>query len=53
MLRNYLKLTWRNLNRNKVSSAINISGLTIALATVSFQSVKAGLANPVKSLRTE
>ena len=34
MLRNYLKLTWRNLNRNKVSSAINIGGLTIGLACV-------------------
>src|SRR5258708_7097086 len=34
MLRNYLKLTWRNLIRNKVSSVINISGLTIGLACV-------------------
>lgn len=34
MLRNYLKLTWRNLNRNKVSSVINIGGLTIGLACV-------------------
>ncbi len=34
MFRNYLKLTWRNLNRNKVSSAINIGGLTIGLACV-------------------
>ncbi|HVU98419.1 MAG TPA: ABC transporter permease [Puia sp.] len=34
MFRNYLKLTWRNLNRNKVSSVINIGGLTIGLACV-------------------
>lgn len=34
MLRNYLKLTWRNLIRNKVSSAINIGGLAIGLACV-------------------
>ena len=34
MLRNYLKLTWRNLTRNKVSSVINIGGLTIGLACV-------------------
>lgn len=34
MLRNYLKLTWRNINRNRLSSAINIGGLTIGLACV-------------------
>ena len=32
MLRNYLKIAWRNLGRNKVYSAINISGLSIGLA---------------------
>ena len=32
MLRNYLKMAWRNLGRNKVYSAINISGLSIGLA---------------------
>jgi len=30
-----------------------IAALFIALATVSFQAIKAALANPVKSLRTE
>ncbi|HVY76779.1 MAG TPA: hypothetical protein VG890_18255 [Puia sp.] len=30
-----------------------ILALFIALATISFQSIKAALANPVKSLRTE
>jgi len=34
MFRNYLKLTWRNLSRNKVSGVINIGGLAIGLACV-------------------
>ncbi len=34
MIRNYLKIAWRNLVRNKVSSIINISGLAIGLACV-------------------
>ena len=34
MFRNYLKLTWRNLSRNRVSSVINIGGLAIGLACV-------------------
>src|SRR6185312_4936890 len=33
--------------------AAGISAILIALITISFQSVKAALANPVKSLRTE
>ena len=33
MLRNYLKIAWRNLVRNKVYSAINIAGLAIGMAT--------------------
>src|ERR1700712_3139355 len=32
MIRNYFKIAWRNLVRNKVSSIINISGLAIGLA---------------------
>jgi len=32
MLRSYFKTAWRNLRRNKTYSAINISGLAIALA---------------------
>ena len=32
MLRNYLKIAWRNLLRNKAFSAINIVGLAIGLA---------------------
>jgi putative ABC transport system permease protein len=31
MLRNYLKIAWRNLVKNKVFSFINIAGLTIGL----------------------
>src|ERR1700749_2578586 len=34
MIRNYIKIAWRNLIRNKVSSIINISGLAIGLACV-------------------
>ncbi|MES2277634.1 MAG: ABC transporter permease [Bacteroidota bacterium] len=34
MIRNYIKIAWRNLTRNKVSSMINISGLAIGLACV-------------------
>ena len=33
MFRNYLKVAWRNLLRNKVYSAINIGGLRIGLAS--------------------
>ncbi len=33
MFRNYLKIAWRNLIRNKAFSAINIVGLSIGLAT--------------------
>src|SRR5688500_12151477 len=31
MLINYLKIAWRNLLRNKMSSFINISGLTVGM----------------------
>ncbi|GAA4311254.1 ABC transporter permease [Mucilaginibacter gynuensis] len=34
MIKNYFKIAWRNLTRNKVSSTINISGLAIGLACV-------------------
>ena len=33
MFRNYIKIAWRNLIRNKAFSAINIVGLSIGLAT--------------------
>jgi ABC-type antimicrobial peptide transport system permease subunit len=36
-----------------VFAAAGILSVLIALATVSFQAVKAAIANPVKSLRTE
>jgi len=32
MLKNYLKIAWRSLSRNRVSSFINISGLAVGLA---------------------
>ncbi|MGZ3776439.1 MAG: ABC transporter permease [Mucilaginibacter sp.] len=34
MIRNYIKVAWRNLTRNKASSIINIGGLAIGLACV-------------------
>ena len=39
MKRNYLKIAWRNLVRNRVSSMINIGGLAIGLACVIFISL--------------
>lgn len=32
MIRNYLKIAWRNIVRNKSYSAINIAGLTVGIA---------------------
>jgi len=32
MFRNYLKIAFRNLTKNKTSSVINIGGLTIGIA---------------------
>jgi putative ABC transport system permease protein len=34
MFKNYLKTAWRNMQRNKVNSILNISGLAIAVACV-------------------
>jgi len=34
MIRNYLKVAWRNLVRNRISSIINVGGLAIGLACV-------------------
>src|SRR5665647_203711 len=33
MFKNYFKIAWRNLVKNKVSSFINIAGLSVGLAT--------------------
>jgi putative ABC transport system permease protein len=33
MIKNYLKMAWRNIVKNKVSSIINIGGLSVGLAT--------------------
>src|ERR1700749_624440 len=32
MIKNYLKIAWRNLTRNKASSFINIGGLAVGMA---------------------
>jgi len=32
MLRNYLKIAWRNLTKNRISSMINIGGLAVGMA---------------------
>ncbi len=53
MLKNYLKTAFRNLSRHKGYSLIYISGFAIAVITVSFQSIKASIANPVDSLKYE
>lgn len=34
MFKNYLKTAWRNMQRNKVNSILNISGLAISMACV-------------------
>ncbi|HWD86612.1 MAG TPA: FtsX-like permease family protein [Mucilaginibacter sp.] len=34
MIKNYLKIAWRNLIRNKASSLINIGGLAVGMAVV-------------------
>jgi len=36
-----------------VFAAAGVTAMVIAVITISFQSVKAAVANPVKSLRTE
>ncbi|MEP7108289.1 MAG: hypothetical protein ABI760_09900 [Ferruginibacter sp.] len=60
MVKNYFKIAWRNLVKTRVASIINIGGLAVGMAvamlitllTISYQSIKAALMNPVKSLRT-
>jgi len=32
MFKNYFKTAWRNLQRNKIYAAINISGIAVGLA---------------------
>ena len=34
MLKNYFKIAWRNLRKNKTSSVINVSGLAVGMAVV-------------------
>lgn len=34
MIKNYIKIVWRNITRNKVNSFINIAGLAIGMACV-------------------
>jgi len=49
-LRNYkyrIEISWW------IFLAAGLSAILIALITISFQSIKAAIANPVKSLRTE
>ena len=65
MLKNYFKIAIRNISKNKVFAFINVLGLAIgiseagamalviAICTISFQAIKAAIANPVSSLRSE
>src|SRR5437868_4277349 len=32
MLKNYIKIAWRNLTKNKIASFINVGGLAIGMA---------------------
>ena len=34
MIKNYFKIAWRNLSRNKSHSAINVGGLTLGIAVI-------------------
>ena len=34
MIRNYLKIAWRNLVKNRASSIINIGGLAVGMTAV-------------------
>lgn len=34
MIKNYLRIAWRNIFRNKITSTINVSGLSIGIACV-------------------
>src|ERR1041385_3744691 len=36
MLKNYFKIAWRNIARNRVYSIINIAGLAVGMACVIF-----------------
>lgn len=42
MLRNYLKIAWRNLVKNKTFSLINILGLALGMAFIPANSYLAG-----------
>jgi ABC-type antimicrobial peptide transport system permease subunit len=58
MFKTYFIVTWRNLTRHKLYSAINIIGLATGMAAcivilLSLMAIKAAANNPVKSLRTE
>jgi putative ABC transport system permease protein len=56
MFETYIKIAFRNIKGHKGYSFLNISGLaalTIALLSVSYQSIKAATADPVDSLRDE
>lgn len=58
MIKNFIKIALRNITKHKGYSFINITGLALGMAccrliTVSFQAVRAALANPADSLRYE
>ena len=55
MLRNYLKVAWRNLRLHYSRALMNTidRSVGIMLLTASSQAIKAAVMNPVKSLRSE
>ena len=48
-----IDLAYRILTEGRVFVLAGIVALFIVMVTVSFQAIKAAVANPVKSLRTE
>jgi len=53
MFKIHLLSAIRKLLKDRFYSVINVSGLVIAVFTVSYQTIRAARANPAESLRYE